>query len=165
MSASAASMSPEADCMELVDRKTACFFSVYARLGAVAANADAAFSGAVGRVCVEPGNGVSTGGRRARFHLAGDYARKACGRRFARWQGHVAPSLCGSNVRRPRNAGWWRIFCASAAGAEQTPFSRILALLEKYRGVERVKEHAQTFHPIRRGRSSASFRIRLISGR
>ena len=31
----------EADCMELVDRKTACLFSVCARLGAVAAQADA----------------------------------------------------------------------------------------------------------------------------
>src|SRR5215469_14030261 len=30
----------EADCMELVDRKTACLFSVCARLGAMAANAD-----------------------------------------------------------------------------------------------------------------------------
>src|ERR1700736_5795996 len=31
----------EADCMELVDRKTACLFSVCARLGAIAAHADA----------------------------------------------------------------------------------------------------------------------------
>ena len=31
----------EADCMELVDRKTACLFSVCARLGAVASGADA----------------------------------------------------------------------------------------------------------------------------
>src|SRR5205085_12258036 len=28
---------------------------------------------------------------------------------------------------------------------EEVPFSRILALLEKYRGIERVKERAQTF--------------------
>ena len=32
----------EADCMELVDRKTACLFSVCARLGAIAGHADAA---------------------------------------------------------------------------------------------------------------------------
>src|SRR5438876_8828377 len=31
----------EADCMELVDRKTACLFSVCARLGAIAGHADA----------------------------------------------------------------------------------------------------------------------------
>ena len=38
----------EADCMELVDRKTACLFSVCARLGALAGNADAQFQEKLG---------------------------------------------------------------------------------------------------------------------
>ena len=39
---------------------------------------------------------------------------------------------------------WWRPFFAQRSYAE-APFARILALLEKYRGIERVKERAQAF--------------------
>ena len=69
----------EADCMELVDRKTACLFSVCARLGALAAQRRYATAGAARRIRLEPGHGVSACRRRAGFHRARKDARQAGG--------------------------------------------------------------------------------------
>src|ERR1700683_312092 len=52
----------EADCMELVDRKTACLFSVCAKLGALVAGADSQTEERLGGKAAEFGVGFSKGG-------------------------------------------------------------------------------------------------------
>ena len=49
-----------------------------------------------------------------------------------RWSAPRPPSAAGGDHSAQRNY-------------DEVPFSRILALLEKYRGIERVKERAQAF--------------------
>ncbi|HEX3875496.1 MAG TPA: polyprenyl synthetase family protein [Bryobacteraceae bacterium] len=133
----------EADCMELVDRKTACLFSVCARLGAVAANADASFQERLGEFAWNLGMafqlvddvldftsreatlGKPVGGdlREGKVTLPVVYALESATPQERRLV---------ENVLRQRNY-------------EETPFSQILALVKKYRGIERVRERAQTF--------------------
>ena len=73
----------EADCMELVDRKTACLFSVCARLGAIAAGAGAGGPGEARRVRLESRDGISAGGRCSRFHGPREDPGQTGGRRPA----------------------------------------------------------------------------------
>jgi octaprenyl-diphosphate synthase len=133
----------EADCMELVDRKTACLFSVCARLGAIAAHADPATQEKLGEYAWNLGMafqlvddvldftarektlGKPVGGdlREGKVTLPLVYAL----------QDATAEERClVETILRERNY-------------ESVPFSGILALLDKYRGIERVKERAQTF--------------------
>jgi octaprenyl-diphosphate synthase len=133
----------EADCMELVDRKTARLFSVCARLGAVAGHADGHAQERLGEYAWNLGMafqlvddvldftarektlGKPVGGdlREGKVTLPLVYAldsATACERALV------------ETILRQRNY-------------DEVPFSRILALLEKYRGIERVKERAQGF--------------------
>ncbi len=96
----------EADCMELVDRKTACLFSVCARLGGLCGHTDAADAGEARRVRLEPGHGLPTGGRCSGFHVAREDARQAGGRRSARRQGDAPAGLrAGAGHARGAQAG------------------------------------------------------------
>ncbi|MGA7236416.1 MAG: polyprenyl synthetase family protein [Bryobacteraceae bacterium] len=133
----------EADCMELVDRKTACLFSVCARLGAVAGGAGAAFQERLGEFAWNLGMafqlvddvldftsreitlGKPVGGdlREGKVTLPLVYALECANPQERRLV---------ENILRQRSY-------------DETPFSQILALLKKYRGIERVKERAQTF--------------------
>jgi octaprenyl-diphosphate synthase len=133
----------EADCMELVDRKTACLFSVCARLGALAGNADAQTQEKLGEYAWNLGMA---------FQLVDDVLdftarEKTLGK-------PVGGDLREGKVTLPLV---YALECASPAerrlvetilqqrSYDEVPFARILALLEKYRGIERVKERAQTF--------------------
>ncbi len=133
----------EADCMELVDRKTACLFSVCARLGAVAGGAGAAFQERLGEFAWNLGMafqlvddvldftsrevtlGKPVGGdlREGKVTLPLVYALECANPQERRLV---------ENILRQRSY-------------DETPFSQILAMLKKYRGIERVKERAQTF--------------------
>ena len=98
----------EADCMELVDRKTACLFSVCARLGAICRHTPTPQTpGKARRVRLESRHGVPVGGRRARFHRARKDARQAGRRRSARRQSHAAAGLRAGtrHARRARPGG------------------------------------------------------------
>jgi octaprenyl-diphosphate synthase len=133
----------EADCMELVDRKTACLFSVCARLGAICAGDDPRTRERLGEYAWNLGMA---------FQLVDDVLdftarEKTLGK-------PVGGDLREGKVTLPLV---YALECASAAerGLVQTildrrnydevPFTGILALLEKYRGIERVKERAQAF--------------------
>jgi octaprenyl-diphosphate synthase len=133
----------EADCMELVDRKTACLFSVCARLGALAGNADAQLQEKLGEYAWNLGMA---------FQLVDDVLdftarEKTLGK-------PVGGDLREGKVTLPLV---YALECASPGerrlvevilqqrSYDEVPFARILALLEKYRGIERVKERAQTF--------------------
>ena len=133
----------EADCMELVDRKTACLFSVCAKLGALGAGAPAHVQERLAEYAWNLGMA---------FQLVDDVLdftarEKTLGK-------PVGGDLREGKVTLPL------VYALEQATAEErklveiilrrrdydeVPFSRILSLLEKYCGIERVKERAQTF--------------------
>lgn len=133
----------EADCMELVDRKTACLFSVCARLGALAAGTESNIQEKLGDYAWNLGMA---------FQLVDDVLdftarEKTLGK-------PVGGDLREGKVTLPLV---YALECATPAerslvenilkrrNYDEVPFTRILALLEKYRGVERVRERAQAF--------------------
>jgi octaprenyl-diphosphate synthase len=133
----------EADCMELVHRKTAGLFSVCARLGAISAQSDTALQEKLGEYAWNLGMA---------FQLIDDMLdftarEKTLGK-------PVGGDLREGKVTLPLV---YALECASPAerrlveiilekrNYDEVPFSRILSLLEKYRGIERVKDRAQAF--------------------
>ena len=133
----------EADCMELVDRKTACLFSVCARLGGLAGHTDASTQEKLGEYAWNLGMA---------FQLVDDVLdftarEKTLGK-------PVGGDLREGKVTLPlvyaleRATGEERALVETILrdrSYENVPFKRILALLEKYQGIERVKERAQAF--------------------
>jgi octaprenyl-diphosphate synthase len=133
----------EADCMELVDRKTACLFSVCARLGAISAGADMVTQEKLGEYAWNLGMA---------FQLVDDMLdftarEKTLGK-------PVGGDLREGKVTLPLVYALERATAAERVLVETilrdrnydaVPFSRILALLEKYQGIERVRERAQAF--------------------
>src|SRR5215831_1405451 len=124
----------EADCMELVDRKTACLFSVCARLGVLAGGGDAAVQERLGEYAWNLGMA---------FQLVDDVLdftarEKTLGK-------PVGGDLREGKITLPLV---YALECATSderrlvevilrqRGYADVPFSRILTLLEKYRGIE-----------------------------
>lgn len=133
----------EADCMELVDRKTACLFSVCSRLGAISAGAPTAVQEKLGEYAWNLGMA---------FQLVDDVLdftarEKTLGK-------PVGGDLREGKVTLPLV---YALECATPAeralvetilqdrSYDRVPFSRILNLLEKYKGIERVRDRAQGF--------------------
>src|SRR5450631_3578074 len=133
----------EADCMELVHRKTACLFSVCARLGALSAQGDTQMQEKLGEYAWNLGMA---------FQLIDDMLDFTS--RETTLGKPVGGDLREGKVTLPLV---YALECASPAerrlvetilaqrNYDEVPFSRILALLEKYRGIERVKDRAQAF--------------------
>jgi octaprenyl-diphosphate synthase len=133
----------EADCMELVDRKTACLFSVCARLGALAGHGDAQTQERLGEYAWNLGMA---------FQLVDDVLdftarEKTLGK-------PVGGDLREGKVTLPLVYALERATPAERRLVEtilrdrnyqEVRFAQILALLEKYRGIERVKDRAQAF--------------------
>jgi octaprenyl-diphosphate synthase len=133
----------EADCMELVDRKTACLFSVCAKLGALVAGADSQTEEKLGEYAWNLGMA---------FQLVDDVLdftarEKTLGK-------PVGGDLREGKVTLPL------VYALEQATAderrsvervladrhyENVPLRQILGLIEKYNGIERVRERAQTF--------------------
>src|SRR5689334_1909995 len=133
----------EADCMELVDRKTACLFSVCARLGAIAGGADTQAQERLGEYAWNLGMA---------FQLVDDVLdftarEKTLGK-------PVGGDLREGKVTLPLVYALER---ATPAEREQVavilhdrnydavPFEKILNLLERHHGIERVRDRAQAF--------------------
>jgi octaprenyl-diphosphate synthase len=133
----------EADCMELVDRKTACLFSVCARLGAISSGAGAQIQEKLGEYAWNLGMA---------FQLIDDMLdftarEKTLGK-------PVGGDLREGKVTLPLVYALERATPAERAlvenilarrDYEKTPFSRILDLLTRHQGIERVKDRAQAF--------------------
>jgi octaprenyl-diphosphate synthase len=133
----------EADCMELVDRKTACLFSVCAKLGALVAGADSATEERLGEYAWNLGMA---------FQLVDDVLdftarEKTLGK-------PVGGDLREGKVTLPL------VYALEQAQAEErrlvervladrhyenVPFRQVLLMVEKYHGIERVRERAQAF--------------------
>src|SRR6516162_823188 len=133
----------EADCMELVDRKTACLFSVCARLGAIAAHADAGTQEKLGEYAWNLGMA---------FQLVDDVLDFTA--REETLGKPVGGDLREGKVTLPLV---YALECAKESERElvetileqrsydAVPFKRILELLEKYDAIERARDRAQTF--------------------
>jgi len=133
----------EADCMELVDRKTACLFSVCAKLGAIVAGADSQTEERLGEYAWNLGMA---------FQLVDDVLdftarEKTLGK-------PVGGDLREGKVTLPL------VYALEQASAderrsvervladrhyENVPLRQILGLIEKYNGIERVRERALAF--------------------
>jgi octaprenyl-diphosphate synthase len=133
----------EADCMELVDRKTACLFSVCAKLGALTAGADS---------CTEEKLGDFAWNLGMAFQLVDDVLdftsrEKTLGK-------PVVNDLREGKVTLPLVYALERATPAERSLVERVLQDRhydnvglreIVALIEKYGGIERVKARAQSF--------------------
>ncbi len=133
----------EADCMELVDRKTACLFSVCARLGALAGHADALTLDKLGDYAWNLGMAFQLVDDVLDFTAREKTLGKPVGGDLR--EGKVTlPLVYALEFATPEERALVDTILADRS-YERVPFKRILALLEKYRGIERVKEKAQAF--------------------
>jgi octaprenyl-diphosphate synthase len=133
----------EADCMELVDRKTACLFSVCAKLGALVAGADSQTEERLGEYAWNLGMAFQLVDDLLDFTAREKTLGKPVGGDLR--EGKVTLPLvyaleCASPEER-------RIVERVLADRhyENVPLRQILGLIEKYNGIERVRERAQTF--------------------
>jgi octaprenyl-diphosphate synthase len=139
----------EADCMELVDRKTACLFSVCAKLGALVSGADAAVEERLGEYAWNLGMAFQLVDDVLDFTSRENVLGKPVGNDlregkvtlplvYALEEAGVEERLRVETILRERNY-------------DRVPFSQILAILERYRGIQRVRERAHAFTEKARG--------------
>jgi octaprenyl-diphosphate synthase len=133
----------EADCMELVDRKTACLFSACAKLGAVAAGADTSADEKLGEFAWNLGMAFQLIDDMLDFTSREDTLGKPVGGDLK--EGKITLPLV------------YALETASAAerslvekvladrNYEAVPFADILDLVERHGGVQRTRERAQQF--------------------
>ena len=133
----------EADCMEIVDRKTARLFSVCARIGALAGGGDSIAQEKLGEYAWNLGMA---------FQLVDDVLD------FTAREKTLGKPV-GGDLREGKITLPLVYALESATSAERrlvdtilrqrnyvsVPFARILSLLEKYNAIERVRERAQAF--------------------
>ncbi len=133
----------EADCMELVDRKTACLFSVCARLGALASHADTQTQEKLGEYAWNLGMAFQLVDDVLDFTAREKTLGKPVGGDLR--EGKVTLPLVYALERATRAERRMVETILLQRTYDGVPFARILELLEKYQGIERVKERAQTF--------------------
>src|SRR5882672_2298969 len=133
----------EADCMELVDRKTACLFSVCSRLGAIAAHADPSAEEKLGEYAWNLGMAFQLIDDVLDFTAREKTLGKPVGGDLR--EGKVTLPLVYALERATPDERRLVEIILRERNYDTVPFSRILSLLDKYRGIERVKERAQTF--------------------
>ena len=139
----------EADCMELVDRKTACLFSVCARLGALCAGSDAGLCERLGGYAWNLGMAFQLVDDVLDFTAREKTLGKPVGGDLR--EGKVTlPLVYALEYASPAERRLVQTIL-DRRNYDEVPFSQILALLEKYRGIERVKERAQAFTDKARG--------------
>jgi octaprenyl-diphosphate synthase len=133
----------EADCMQLVDRKTACLFSVCCEIGAIAGHGglgmqeklrDYAWNLGMAFQLVDDVLDFTAREKTLGKPVGGDLREGKVTLPLVYALERATPDERGlvETILRQRNY-------------EEVPFSRVLALLDKYQGIERVKERAQAF--------------------
>lgn len=133
----------EADCMELVDRKTACLFSVCAKLGALVAGADSQTEEKLGEYAWNLGMAFQLADDVLDFTAREKTLGKPVGGDLR--EGKVTLPLVYSLERATSEERRQVERVLADRHYENVPLREILAMIQKYRGVERVKERAQTF--------------------
>ena len=133
----------EADCMELVDRKTARLFSVCARLGALAGRGDAQMQDKLGEYAWNLGMAFQLVDDVLDFTAREKTLGKPVGGDLR--EGKVTLPLVYALERATASEQRLVETVLRQRNYEEAPFAGILALLDKYRCIERVKERAQAF--------------------
>ncbi len=133
----------EADCMELVDRKTARLFSVCARLGALAGHGDARTQEKLGEYAWNLGMAFQLVDDVLDFTAREKTLGKPVGGDLR--EGKVTLPLVYALERATAPEQRLVETVLRQRSYEEAPFAGILALLDKYQGIERVKERAQAF--------------------
>lgn len=133
----------EADCMELVDRKTACLFSACARLGALVAGAASDVEERLGEYAWNLGMAFQLVDDVLDFTAREKTLGKPVGNDLR--EGKVTlPLVYALERARPEERAMIETILRDR-NYERAPFREVLALLEKYRGIERVRERARLF--------------------
>jgi len=133
----------EADYMELIDRKTASLFSACARLGAIMGGADDATEARLGEFAWNLG---------IAFQLVDDVLdftshEKVLGKPVGSdlREGKVTLPLIYALEQAPEEERRLVDTVLRDSNYEEAPFSKILHMIERRRGFERVRERAQAF--------------------
>src|SRR5215475_12639785 len=133
----------EADCMELVDRKTACLFSVCARLGAISAGGNTHTQEQLAEYAWNLGIAFQLVDDVLDFTAREKTLGKPVGGDLR--EGKVTlPLVYALERATPEERALVETILAQR-NYDEVPFARILSLLRKHRGIERVKERAQAF--------------------
>ncbi len=133
----------EADCMELVDRKTACLFSVCAKLGALVAGADSQTEEKLGEYAWNLGMAFQLVDDVLDFTAREKTLGKPVGGDLR--EGKVTLPLVYALERASADERRSVERVLADRHYENVPLRQILALIEKYNGIERVRERAQAF--------------------
>ena len=133
----------EADCMELVDRKTARLFSVCARLGALAGHGGTRTEEKLGEYAWNLGMAFQLVDDVLDFTAREQTLGKPVGGDLR--EGKVTLPLVYALERATAPEQRLVETVLRQRSYEEAPFTGILALLDKYQGIERVKERAQAF--------------------
>jgi octaprenyl-diphosphate synthase len=133
----------EADCMELVDRKTACLFSVCARLGAIAAQADTPVQEKLAEYAWNLGMAFQLVDDLLDFTASEKTLGKPVGGDLR--EGKVTLPLVYALERATPAERRLVETILRQRNYDEVPFARILTLAEQYGGLDRVKDRAQTF--------------------
>jgi octaprenyl-diphosphate synthase len=133
----------EADCMELVDRKTACLFSACAKLGAVAAGADTAFEEKLGDFAWNLGMAFQLIDDMLDFTSREQTLGKPVGGDLK--EGKVTlPLVYALETATPAERSLVEKVLETR-NYDVVPFVEILAMIEKHSAIQRTRERAQQF--------------------
>src|SRR5437016_6926026 len=130
----------EADCMELVDRKTACLFSVCARLGALAAGADSPTEERLGEYAWNLGMAFQLVDDVLDFTSREKTLGKPVGNDLR--EGKITLPLVYALEHATAGERDLVATILRDRNYDHVPFERILVLLERYGGIVRVRDRA-----------------------
>jgi len=133
----------EADCMELVDRKTACLFSVCTRLGALVAGAGSQTEERMGEYAWNVGMAFQLVDDMLDFTAREKTLGKPVGGDLR--EGKVTLPVVYALERATAEERRQVETVLRDRHYESVPFREILMLIQKYGGIARVKERAQAF--------------------
>ena len=133
----------EADCMELVDRKTACLFSVCAKLGALVAGADSQTEERLGEYAWNLGMAFQLVDDVLDFTARETTLGKPVGGDLR--EGKVTLPLVYALERAQADERRLVERVLADRSYEHVALRQILALIQKYNGIERVRDRAQAF--------------------
>jgi octaprenyl-diphosphate synthase len=139
----------EADCMELVDRKTACLFSVCAKLGALVGGADSQTEERLGEYAWNLGMAFQLVDDLLDFTSREKVLGKPVGNDLR--EGKVTLPLVYALEQASAEERRRVETILSERNYDRVPFPQILEMVERYRGIARVKERAQAFTDKARG--------------
>ncbi len=133
----------EADCMELVDRKTACLFSACAKLGAVAGGADTAFEEKLGEFAWNLGMAFQLIDDMLDFTSREETLGKPVGGDLK--EGKVTLPLVYALETATAAERALVETALTDRNYDAVPFADISAMVERHGGIQRTRERARQF--------------------